>query len=156
MPKPTDTISFSGIDDLIRRFDRLDKKVQRQIVNKAGLPILKDIRHSARYYIIQTFGKLKRSGKNVGFHMAESLGFKRSTRGGVNSISLAVMYKQAKTNKLAHLIEWGFRNVLSGQRVEGHKMMTRAFDDHKDIAVERFRMELGRMLEQAEGVQRVS
>lgn len=156
MANPADTISFSGIDELLRRFDRLDKKIQRQIINKAGLPILKDIRHSARHYMIETFGRMKRSGKNVGFNMAESLGFKRSTRRGMNSISLAVMYKQAKSNRLSHLIEWGFFNVLAGRRVEGHRNMTRAFDDHKDIAVERFRLELLRMLDQAEGGLRVS
>lgn len=149
-------ITFSGIDELLRRFDRLDRTVQRQIINKAGLPILKDIRHSAKYYMIQTFGRMKRSGKNVGFHMAESLGFKRSTRGGVNSISLAVMYRQAKTNKLSHLIEWGFFNRWAKRQIAGHKNMTQAFDDHKDIAVERVRLELRRMLDQAEGGLRVS
>ncbi len=151
-----ETISFSGIEDLIRRFDRLNKAIQRQIVNKAGLPILKDIRHSARYYMIQTFGRMRRSGKNVGFNMVEGLGFKRSTRRGVASISLSVMYRNAKTNRLSHLIEWGFFNRLAQRRLPGHKNMTRAFDDHKDVAVERFRLELARMLEQAERGERVS
>lgn len=150
------SISFSGLDDLIARFDRLDQRIQRQIINKAGLPILKDIRHSAKYYMIQTFGRMKRSGKNVGFNMAESLGFKRSTRRGMVSISLAVIYSKAATNKLSHLIEWGFMHRFAKRRVQGHFNMTRAFDDHKEIAVERFRMELRRMLDQAEGGERVS
>lgn len=150
------SMSFDNGDELVRRFNAIDRKVQRQIINRAGLPILKDIRHSARYHMVAAFGRMRRSGKNVGFNMVDSLGFKRSTRRGIASISLSVMYRAARTNRLSHLIEWGFLNRKSGKRVRGNLMMTRAFDEHKDIAVERFRLELRRMLDQTEGGMRVS
>lgn len=142
MPSPPLTLGIAGSQQIADAFNALNQKAQRQLINKAGLPILKDIRHSARWNMIRVFGKMKRSGKNVGFNMAESLGFKRSFKRGVASISLAVMYKQARTNKLAHLIEWGFHNKLAGRRVAGNYPMTDAFNQHKDIVADRFAIEL--------------
>jgi hypothetical protein len=150
------SVGFENANDLIRRFNALDRKVQRQIINKAGLPILKDIRQSARRYIISAFRGMNRSGKNVRVNMAEGLGFKRSMRRGIASISLSVMYRAAKTNRLSHLIEWGFLNRRSGRRVRGNLMMTKAFEEHKQAAIDRFKVELARMLDQAEGGMRVS
>ncbi len=144
---PTE-IELQGIEQVLREFERLDRRMQQNIVGKAGRKALDVVVPMVRQDIQGLPFRNPPSPKNVRGSLYASVKKRTSNKPGLTVVSAFFDYKNGGAVRLAHLFEFGF-NHPGGSRMKAYLMMSKALSTQSDRMQEIIAERMRELIEQA-------